>query len=403
MTIYGNWLQNVTYAARIDRQILEGLTNGEGVVGLAAFKGTLNTGTLSIDIAAGQAIVQGDDQTNQGRYAVLSDASANVALTAPASDSKYVAVGLQVQDPNATGPAGDNVILDTVDGSSGSSPTKPTIPDSFLLLYWVLVPSTATVGSDCTAEDMRSDVQSTPTGSIMPWAGSNSANLPAGYLRADGSAVSRTTYASLWEVCGTTYGSGDGSTTFNLPDLRGRVPVGIDDMGNGDAGRLTIGQTLGSGGGQEEVALTVVEMPAHDHSGDTGNTTATHNHGSGSYGADSGGSHTHNQGTLATTSNGSHFHEMADTFARLSGAPVGRSPSESAAADTSSPLLTASAGAHTHTITGSVSTHTGHTHTVSGTSANGGASHKHTISSQGSGAAHTNMQPYVALSYLIKT
>ena len=60
---------------------------------------------------------------------------------------------------------------------------------------------------------------------------------PAGFLKCDGSAVSRITYAALFAVCGTTYGVGNGSTTFNLPDLRGEFLRGLDDGRGVDAGR----------------------------------------------------------------------------------------------------------------------------------------------------------------------
>ena len=63
-----------------------------------------------------------------------------------------------------------------------------------------------------------------PAGRIEAYAG---ATAPTGYLLCDGTAVSRTTYATLFAVTSTTYGIGDGSTTFNVPDLRGRVPVGV--------------------------------------------------------------------------------------------------------------------------------------------------------------------------------
>ena len=402
MTISGNWLQNVDYAARIDRQVLEALTNGEGTVGMAAFKGTLNGGTLSIDLDPGLAIVQGDDQANQGRYAVLSDTSENVTFTAPGSNSKYVGICLKVQDPNATGDPGDNVILTTVDGTSGSSPSKPNIPDSHLLLYWVLVANTDTVGTDCTLEDARNDVQAVPSGSLLPWAAPINAPLPAGYLRADGSAVSRTTYASLFHVIGTTYGSGDGSTSFNLPDLAGRVPVGVDDMGAGDAGRLSANQTLGDTGGVEKHALTTGELAAHDHGTNTGSTTASHTHGDGSLSAASNGSHSHGDGSLTTASAGAHTHELLDTYYRQNGQPVGRSPSEVGATGPNR-LDVASAGAHTHNVTGSTDSGGSHTHSVTGTTASGGAAHTHSIASEGSNNPHENMPPYVAVSYLIKT
>lgn len=84
---------------------------------------------------------------------------------------------------------------------------------------------------------------------------------PTGWLLCDGSAVSRTTYADLFGAIGTTYGAGDGSTTFNLPDLRGRVPVGVD----GAAGRLDANDALGNTGGAQKHTLTTSEIAAHDH------------------------------------------------------------------------------------------------------------------------------------------
>lgn len=92
-----------------------------------------------------------------------------------------------------------------------------------------------------------------PAGSIIQW---GSGTLPANWLLCDGSAVSRSTYSSLFAAIGTQYGTGDGTTTFNLPDLRGRVPVGKN--------AATFG-TLGATGGAETVALSVNEMPAHSH------------------------------------------------------------------------------------------------------------------------------------------
>lgn len=92
---------------------------------------------------------------------------------------------------------------------------------------------------------------SEPAGIIMPFAGTTA---PEGYLMCDGSAVSRTAYATLFAVIGTTFGSGDGSTTFNVPDLSGRVPLGVSSA-----------HLLGSTGGSETVTLTEQELPAHVH------------------------------------------------------------------------------------------------------------------------------------------
>lgn len=66
-----------------------------------------------------------------------------------------------------------------------------------------------------------------PTGSVIPWAGL-AGNVPTGYIFCDGSAISRTTYSGLFNVIGVNYGPGDGTTTFNLPDTRGRILVGYD-------------------------------------------------------------------------------------------------------------------------------------------------------------------------------
>ena len=107
-----------------------------------------------------------------------------------------------------------------------------------------------------------------PTGAVSPYAGTAE---PTGWLFARGQAVSRTTYAALFAAIGTTYGAGDGSTTFTLPDLRGRVVAGQDDMGGTSANRLTglsggvDGDVLGAAGGAETHTLTEAQMPAHRH------------------------------------------------------------------------------------------------------------------------------------------
>jgi microcystin-dependent protein len=94
-----------------------------------------------------------------------------------------------------------------------------------------------------------------PVGTVFPYAGSSA---PAGFLLADGSAVSRTTYAALFAVTGTTHGTGDGSTTFNLPNIKGRVVVGLDAS-------QTEFNAVAKTGGEKTHLLTTAEMPSHTH------------------------------------------------------------------------------------------------------------------------------------------
>jgi microcystin-dependent protein len=104
-----------------------------------------------------------------------------------------------------------------------------------------------------------------PTGAIIDFAGSAA---PSGWLLCDGSAQSRTTFAPLYSVVGNTYGAGDGSTTFNLPDLRSRLTVGAG-QGTGLTSRL-----LAAIGGEEAHTLLVAELAQHAHT----ITDPTHNH-----------------------------------------------------------------------------------------------------------------------------
>jgi microcystin-dependent protein len=154
-----------------------------------------------------------------------------------------------------------------------------------------------------------------PVGFIMYWP---SASIPTKWVTCFGQAVSRTTYSDLFSRLGTTYGVGDGSTTFNLPDLRGRFVAGWDLAGGLSGNRLTSpinGDTLGASGGTETVTLAAANVPAmvcvvdtepnHTHtvtpgdlcrnSGNDGFTAAGNIYFSGS-------------STLSINSNGAHTH-----------------------------------------------------------------------------------------------
>lgn len=108
-----------------------------------------------------------------------------------------------------------------------------------------------------------------PLGSSIDYWGSSAPT--SAFALAYGQAISRTTYAALFSLLGTTYGTGDGSSTFNLPDLRGRVVAGRDDMGGSAASRLTSSYfgtsaaSLGATGGLESHTLTTAQLASHSH------------------------------------------------------------------------------------------------------------------------------------------
>lgn len=106
--------------------------------------------------------------------------------------------------------------------------------------------------SNVQAETYSNGSTSTVTGKIVVW---TSNSISSGYLLCNGQAVSRTTYANLYKIIGTTYGSGDGSTTFNLPNMQDRVVIGS-----------SASNALGSTGGKSTAALTVANLPSHNHS-----------------------------------------------------------------------------------------------------------------------------------------
>lgn len=226
-----------------------------------------------------------------------------------------------------------------------------------------------------------------PAGTLAPYAGPitvhadassatpTSNQPPLGWLWCAGQAVSRTTYSALFAAIGTTYGTGDGSQTFNVPDLRGRLPIGLDNMGGSDAGRLSSSNNLATTGGAETHTLQTTNLPSHDHS------LNNHTHSlsaSGSY-----------SGTTSTV--GDHSHQSPDgaSFLTASGGAV--IPATGIYNANNSPgSSTQGAGSHNHTFSGSVS--------VSGTS--GGASGN--TGSAGSGTAVNHMPPFLSVHYIIK-
>lgn len=191
-----------------------------------------------------------------------------------------------------------------------------------------------------------------PVGMVVDYAG---LTAPTSWLFCFGQAVSRATYADLFTALGTTYGVGDGSTTFNLPDARGRVTAGQDDMGGTSANRLTglsggvDGDVLGAAGGAESHTLTTAQLAAHTHTGTT-NSDGAHTHTLNYNGAH--GSNSTNRANDPRWSWGDTDHT-----------------------NTANNAVTQSSGAHTHAFT---------------------------TDSSGSGSAHNNVQPTLILNKIIK-
>lgn len=198
-----------------------------------------------------------------------------------------------------------------------------------------------------------------PAGIVMPFAGSTA---PQGYLLCDGSAVSRTDYADLFTAIGTTYGAGDESTTFNLPNLSGRVVLGVSQS-----------HSLGTTGGEATHVLTEQELPAHTH------TVPAHGHA--------------NDISAKTPVLSHTITQPAFNYNRPNSYTTGGSGGGNVINGTT----TATASVATNAA---VTAHDASNCTMSGAVTDCSAI---TSGSAGLSASHSNMQPYLAMSYIIST
>lgn len=145
---------------------------------------------------------------------------------------------------------------------------------------------------------------------------------PRGWLWCAGQAVSRSTYPALYLAIGDTWGAGDGATTFNVPDFRGRDLRGLDNMGGSDAGRISAANTLGGTGGSG--TITTSHLPSHTHSfSATSSSDGSHTHSidpptngtiyNAALGSGGTGNTINNVGSSSTSSSGSHTHSVSGT------------------------------------------------------------------------------------------
>lgn len=183
-----------------------------------------------------------------------------------------------------------------------------------------------------------------PIGCWFPYGGTTA---PTNWMLCDGRLISRTTYPILFARLGTFFGPGNGTTTFAIPDMRGRVAAGKDDMGGTPASRLTVGSAagvpgnvLGGVGGIQSTSLTVAQMASHAHGG-------------------------------LTSVNGAHTHPYSIPAAGVSMNAGGTPIRANTVLDGS--FNTIAAG-----------------------------DHQHTVFAEGGNAPHTNVQPTLISSYIIR-
>ena len=298
------WLQNQEYPARLDRQLIaaclpEGIIRGLGV------SPHTPAPDYSVTVAAGMAAVQGDDEADQGAYLALVPEPVSLTVAAPSGMNRIDVIVLRVNDPQAGGPTGDNATVEVIQGTGTTgTPAAPTLPPTSIPLMQVtLAPGTTAITEAQMSGLVRPFARG--VGILEEFAGPT---IPSWGLLCDGRAVSRTDYADLFSVIGTAWGAGNASTTFNLPNLKGRSTVCVDTA---DALFAAVGRI---GGSKNAVVVAHTHPINHDH------------------------------GPVTTSSAGNHLHEVPTR----KGEGTAARPQEGGGAASGS-ADTTTAGAHTHT------------------------------------------------------
>lgn len=363
-------MQNRAYSARLDRQLISD-SFYEGARNLNSWVVTAGGG-MSVDVSIGEGYVDGDDQPNQGTYFVESDAIENVSVgAAPGADSRIDLLVLQIRDPNAGGPAGDDAVFEIVPGTPSGTPTVPALPLSALPIATILVAAgTATITNGMITRICPVAGRKMPAGFLELYSGPV-ATIPNGWLVCDGAAEVRDDYPNLdaiYELAGYPYGAGDTITTFNKPDLRERVPLAVGPT-------LT---TVGATGGAASITLAITNLPAHSHTVNSHSHTIAHNH-----------TIDHNHASFNTASGGAHVHTVDGGNPRYTHFVGSGGTANASAGDDYFSNFMDSSGAHIHAI--DVPAYAGPSGPAS--AANSGPASPGT-SSVGSGTAISVRNPY---------
>jgi microcystin-dependent protein len=222
----------------VDTQVVHSITGSGGALVTKTDDTTVNinvTGAGGDMLQANYASGAGQTNANKIDHALYADSAAVAAASQSAQSGSALESALASKQATlASGGSGGSDIL------------------SGVIIKSLKAAGIITLSSDSNTITIKA--QDYP-GVIKPYAG---VSVPTGTLLCDGSAVSRTTYAALFAVIGTVWGAGDGSTTFNLPSLKGRVLAGRDSA-------QTEFSALAQTGGEKTHTLTIAEMPAHTH------------------------------------------------------------------------------------------------------------------------------------------